>query len=191
MPAMALTRRQLLSVIAWSTGAAASPALTRAVLAAPVRAAEDIADGGVLDAGQQHLAGQLAEHIIPATDTPGALGAGVDRYIQMALQAFHDGKERLEYIDGLARIGEAAQKAFGSGFPDGSHEEQAALLEAVDRQAFAGDDSPLSRFWRHHKGLTLAGYYTSEVGQLEELRPMPMGPFDGDIPYAGIGRAWS
>lgn len=47
-------------------------------------------------------------------------------------------------------------------------------------------------FFRQLKELTLAGYYTSEVGATEELRwnPAP-GRYDADVPYSDIGRAWA
>ncbi len=47
-------------------------------------------------------------------------------------------------------------------------------------------------FFRQLKELTLAGYYTSEVGASEELRwnPAP-GRYDADVPFSEIGRAWA
>ena len=53
------------------------------------------------------------------------------------------------------------------------------------------DETPGSQpFFR--KELTLAGYYTSEVGMTQELqwRPVP-GYYDGDVPLSEVGRAWA
>lgn len=54
-----------------------------------------------------------------------------------------------------------------------------------------GSDAP-PPFFRQLKELTLAGYYTSEVGASQELRwnPAP-GRYDPDVPFSEIGRAWA
>lgn len=50
---------------------------------------------------------------------------------------------------------------------------------------------PLDSWFRRMKELTLIGYYTSEVGAEQELRPTPWGEYRGDIPFSDVGRAWS
>ena len=52
-------------------------------------------------------------------------------------------------------------------------------------------DAPDTPFFNMMKQLTLAGYYTSEIGATQELRDMPFGTYDGDIPFADVGRAWA
>ncbi len=44
---------------------------------------------------------------------------------------------------------------------------------------------------RAMKELTVTGYYTSEIGQTVELRPVPFGEFRGDVPFDDVGRAWA
>jgi gluconate 2-dehydrogenase gamma chain len=47
-------------------------------------------------------------------------------------------------------------------------------------------------FFRTMKELTLLGYYTSQAGATQELKYAQVpGRFDGCIPFASIGRAWS
>lgn len=46
-------------------------------------------------------------------------------------------------------------------------------------------------FFRTLKELVLVGYYTSEIGQTQELRVNPMGVYRGDIPFSEIDRAWA
>ena len=47
-------------------------------------------------------------------------------------------------------------------------------------------------FFRQLKELTLAGYYTSEVGATEELQWLAApGRYDADVPLADVGRAWA
>lgn len=50
----------------------------------------------------------------------------------------------------------------------------------------------LPPFFRMMKEMTLTGYYTSEVGATQELqRVVVPGRYDGCVPLAEIGRAWS
>jgi hypothetical protein len=47
-------------------------------------------------------------------------------------------------------------------------------------------------FFRTMKELTLLGYYSSEIGATRELRYARVpGRFDGCVPFATVGRAWS
>jgi hypothetical protein len=59
------------------------------------------------------------------------------------------------------------------------------------RGSRAGDASR-PPFFRTMKELTLLGYYTSQAGATRELRYARIpGRFDGCVPFATIGRAWS
>src|SRR5437660_8657279 len=56
----------------------------------------------VLDAQQQLLVQTLTEMIIPATDTPGAKGAGVDQFIDVMLADWYDPDDRQAVLAGRA-----------------------------------------------------------------------------------------
>ena len=168
------------------TGFAWAPSLAGAVLAdAPV------ADNPTLNGSTRALLGQLAEHVIPETDTPGALAAGVDRFLTRMLESYLSADDAAAYRAGLASLDQVARGHGAERFVDLPQAEQRRLLEDLDRCAFSGDGSPLAEFWRRHKALTVFGYYTSEVGATVELRAMPMGPYEADIPYDQVGRSWS
>ena len=77
---------------------------------------------------------------------------------------------------------------------------QGELGEAMSDEAAAADSSAeepqaasgAPPFFRQLKELTLAGYYTSEVGATEELRwNAAPGRYDADVPFSEIGRAWA
>ncbi|MEM6335774.1 MAG: gluconate 2-dehydrogenase subunit 3 family protein [Bacteroidota bacterium] len=62
--------------------------------------------------------------------------------------------------------------------------------EAVEDDAHASEpEGP--PFFATLKGLTLWGYYTSEVGATQELQLNPMGEFRGDIPLSEVGRSYA
>ena len=61
----------------------------------------------------------------------------------------------------------------------------------VDAPSLDGAEAGPS-FYRQLKELTVAGYYTSEVGASQELQfNAVMGRYDPDVPLAEIGRAWA
>jgi gluconate 2-dehydrogenase gamma chain len=111
---------------------------------------------------------QLAELIIPATDTPGAIGAGVPAYIDSVVGA----NKELQSIfaPGLVALNEKSRSVHGRGFLELNNEQQIELLtpwsDAVDKGRL---DDAGTRFFRAIKNLTADGYYTSHTGLVEEL----------------------
>jgi gluconate 2-dehydrogenase gamma chain len=65
----------------------------------------------------------------------------------------------------------------------------ATPAEATAPPPDSGDIGPRS-FFRMMKELAVVGYYTSEVGQTQELRLNPMKPYR-DIPYAAGTPSWA
>ena len=156
---------------------------------------------------EQHaLLDIMTEHIIPETDTPGARTARVADYIDAMLTDFYSEERRSQFISGLIETDEAAKGAYGKEFMACSSTEQFELLSRLDEEAFpdleqmSEEAREAYRRQRAEEGrpfiavlkeLTLAGFYTSEVGATQELRVNPMGVYMADIPYAEVGRAWA
>lgn len=124
-----------------------------------------------LTAAQRRMIADLAEGIIPPTDTPGARGAGVPEFLALLYSEWCLPEQQTRWIDGLAALGRDTQQAFGREFAELPAEDQLTMLQKWDDEAFAASPvSPSGAFFRWFKSLTLIGYYTSEAGQLEELR---------------------
>jgi hypothetical protein len=140
----------------------------------------------------------IAEHIIPATDTPGARAAGVHRYVDALLSDHYPAPVRDSFLAGLRQTGALAERRLGKPFTDAAPGDQHALLKALDAQAYLGRSDPArdpsmteaAGFFRRMKELTVTGYYTSEIGATQELRVMPMGAYR-DVPYAAVGHTWA
>ena len=64
------------------------------LLHAGLAQAEEPNRQGLLTPRQRRLAGALAERILPRTDTPGALDAGVDLYIDAIVSDFFSAEDR-------------------------------------------------------------------------------------------------
>lgn len=144
-----------------------------------------------LTAPQADLVTAIAERIIPETDTPGARGAEVHRFIDTMLAEYYTTPERDHFLDGLADVDSRARRAFGNSFVRCSSDDQHALLEQIDRETFAAAAVP-PPFFRTMKELTILGYYTSKVGATRELQHVQVpGRFEGCVPLRKIGHAWA
>ncbi len=110
---------------------------------------------------QFRVISRIADLIIPATDTPGAVGAGVPIYIDTVV-AKNQAQQKL-VTEGLAWL---AQK----NFVDLSEEGQLAILRPLCDASDAGDlkERPV-QFFNLLKNLTADGYYTSQIGLMKEL----------------------
>jgi hypothetical protein len=145
-----------------------------------------------LDANEQGLIAAMAEGIIPATDTPGALGAGVPDFMSMLFSDWLLPDEQTAFRTGLKTFDAASQARFGRSFSNCSQAQQTTLLTEWDHEAAAARRAgpppypPFAQF----KALTVVGYYTSEVGQNQELHTVldagerdPNGPVMMPVPF--------
>jgi hypothetical protein len=111
---------------------------------------------------------RLADLVIPETDTPGALAAGVPLYIDSVV----GGNAELQGIirPGLRSLDQRSRDEHGKDFLELTEEQQVAVLtpwaDAADKQVRGNEGA---RFFRAVKNLTADGYYTSQIGLVQEL----------------------
>jgi gluconate 2-dehydrogenase gamma chain len=89
-----------------------------------------------LSSPQSELVATIAEHILPATDTPGARAAGVDRFVDLILTDYYKSAERDRFLAGLATLDTRSQKANGKTFLASTPAQQVALLQAMDAESY-------------------------------------------------------
>jgi gluconate 2-dehydrogenase gamma chain len=195
-----MNRRELLKRTALLLGGTLSGSVSRAVLAgAGVRKAEK----PFFNAGQRKAVDSAAELIIPTTDTPGALAAGVPDFIEMMVSEWYTDTERELFLKGLAALDGHCRAAGAGDFARASVELQTTALQAEEEAgrthpgaspmaAMSKSVDETTPFFFKLKELTVLGYYTSEVGAKQELvyNPMPM-RYDGSFPFTEVGRQWS
>ena len=91
---------------------------------------------GTLTAEQSELVATIAEHIIPATNTPGARAAGVHRFVDVVLSDFYKDDERKRFLDGLSSFEARAERELGATFLKATARQQLALLTTVDAESY-------------------------------------------------------
>ncbi|MBI4904096.1 MAG: gluconate 2-dehydrogenase subunit 3 family protein [Acidobacteria bacterium] len=119
----------------------------------------------VFDAHQNETVVALTELIIPATDTPGAKAALVNRYIDLLLLE-GPAAERERFLEGLAFLDGYCIRRFAAPFVKCPVADQTTVLEAFDANT-TGDTAPGHRFFRMAKQLTSRIYYSTQIGYAE------------------------
>lgn len=125
---------------------------------------------------------RLADLIIPETETPGAVKAGVPAYIDMVVGRNEEAQRLCR--EGLRWLDRQSRRRHGKAFTALAEAEQVALLTPLCEQADAASrwvrtNHPRPRkrkklplavaFFRTMKSLTADGFYTSEAGLVGDL----------------------
>jgi len=129
---------------------------------------------------------QVADTLIPATDTPGALGAGAPAFVRDMLTDWASAGTRSEIIGVLEAVERQAWAQSGAAFLELSSERRLAVLKRYDEDAISRQDPAYAKF----KYLVLVGYYQSETGATQELRyELVPGAWRSCLPLSEVGRA--
>jgi gluconate 2-dehydrogenase gamma chain len=176
-----LNRRALLAGAVFLLGGAA--ALTRFTRK---QDGESATDATALTADHFALLEQVSETLVPATDTAGAIGAGVPEFIREMLEQWGSQATRAEIAGVLDAIERQAWSKFGMGFIEMPPERRHELLKEFDAARIAAHDGAYRKF----KWLVLIGYYHSEIGATRELRfELVPGAWRACLPLSEVGRA--
>ncbi|MDF4026333.1 gluconate 2-dehydrogenase subunit 3 family protein [Luteibacter sp. PPL201] len=186
-------REWLKSMSALAVGVIAGPSLL-AVAEAHAASQKPGAAPGFFTAAQLALIGAVADIIIPRTDTPGAVDAGVPRFIDQMFKDVYTPQEQKRYVTSMA----ALDTAGGKPFLQLDEAQRKALVMKLHAEAIAAPASatlpPATTFVLMSKKLTMLGFFLSEPGctQVLQYSPVP-GAFKADIPLAeaGNGKAWA
>ena len=111
----------------------------------------------------------MIDLIIPSDEqSPGAKDAGVPAFIELMVSESSVETKRL-WRNGLVEIDALCKKEFGNTFATLTSEQQVAVLRLISRNEYRPRKIE-ERFFIAIKGLTVDGYYTSELGIHQELR---------------------
>ncbi len=115
---------------------------------------------------------RVADLIIPETNTPGAIAAGVPTYIDLILARNTD--QQLVVADGLRWLDSEARRVSSDqpkAFIELTEVQQLSILEPLCEAADSARPNPGRnvQFFALIKNLTADGYYTSKIGLMDEL----------------------
>jgi hypothetical protein len=141
-----------------------------------------------LTAGEQRLAGILADIIIPADEhSPSASAVGVVEFIDEWVSAPYPAqqRDRALVLGGFAWLDEEAARRFGKGFADLDTSAQHGICDDIcDESRAATERRDAARFFALYRDLTAGGFYSSPAGRkdLSYIGNVPLASFDGPPP---------
>ena len=171
-----MDRRELIGGLAALLGVAALPG--------DVLAAAKVSAKRFLEPAPFALLRAVADTLIPQTDTPGAVAAGVPETFDGLLANWAAPKTRTILTTALSQIDAAAQSSEGKPFVALSPERRKAMLSAYDLailtankgkdgpdaiRTFFGSGSDADPGYARLKTLLVTLYYSSEIGLTQEL----------------------
>jgi hypothetical protein len=139
---------------------------------------------------------EIAETILPTTNTPGAKAAKVGAFMTVMVKDCYEEKDQKIFREGMDKVNDESKKKFDKVFMEISPEQRHELLVGLDKEAKdhaknKKKEDP-QHYFRMMKELTLLGYFTSEVGATQALRYVESpGKYEGCIPYMKGDRAWA
>jgi hypothetical protein len=187
-----MDRRNALAGVVALFGAQLFAPLARAAGLVPAGAVPVIDQGApslqLFTPDQRAVMTALTDRIIPVTDTPGAIAAGVPAYIEKLLADWSTADDRAPILSGLAEIDARAWQDYKIPATKATPAQHDALLTLA-----MNDEIPDGKeFFEAFRQMVIVGYYTSEIGITQEREYLPVpGEYDGAYPYSKVKKVFS
>jgi hypothetical protein len=156
------------------------------------------------------LFNEVAEVILPRTNTPGAKDANVGLMALILANDCYTPRERDTLVKGLQSLNVQAQKTYGSPYLLLNNKQKTEFVTKLDVDAKvynnkqdiyylsvtpydrdSSDDKALPHYFTLIKQLTLFSFFTSKEGATKVLRYEAVpGKYNGELPYKKGDRAW-
>ena len=151
---------------------------------------------GLFNQDQLKLLDEIAETILPASNTPGAREAKVAEFMAVMVNDCYTKTDQEIFLNGLKKIEEESSRQNGKSFNASNNAERTAFLSRLDveQKVYMENKKPEepSHYFRMMKELTLLGFFTSELGATKVLRYVAVpGRYDGDVVYKKGDGAWA
>ena len=178
-----MDRREALSTLGATT---LVPLLSR-LEARPRSAAAQAPPMRALSPAQAAFVTALADTLIPATDTPGALDIEAPAFVDLLLAEWYSAEERRQLLAGIDALDARAATAQGKPLAELDPAGRSAFLAAIDnltgpQPAISTPEGAYARI----KSAIVTAYVTSKpVAELLRTTPIIPGRFDGCIPVGG------
>jgi hypothetical protein len=195
-----LTRREAILRVSALFGGVALVGQTTLLAGCVADGAVKVLAGELFTADDIALLGEIAETIVPETDTPGAKAAGVGPFMALMVAEAYDPNEQRIFREGLSSLERECRALHGVDFMTALPAQRLALLERLDREQYShmmrlekrrAVDAP-AHYFRMMKELALIGYFTSEIGYTQAMRYVEVpGRFDPCVPYTPGEKSWA
>lgn len=140
---------------------------------------EVIDDGQFFTASELSMLVDIAEIMIPKTDTPGATDVNVISVLDGLMVTWAGSKTKQQYRYILSQVDVLSMGMFHSSYGQLPHENRQALILHLDKIAFEKKSTALSKSYRHLKKMIFHVYYTSEEANPDYI--LIPGEYRGDI----------
>lgn len=145
-------------------------------------------DKGLFSEADMAYLDEIADTILPETQTPGAKAAQVGQFMTVIVSDCYDEKEQAIFQKGMNVLNDLSSSKFGSSFIKLTPAQRHELLVQVDNEQKQymknkKEEEP-AHYFRMIKELALLGYFTSKPGCTQAKRYMPVpGKYIGCVPY--------
>ncbi len=113
-----------------------------------------------IDEEQQAFLAEVADTILPATDTPGAKELSAHIFALQMLNDCHKAEDRERFAKGMQQFEDNVQQEHKKSFVQCSPAEREAIIAAAEAHKDAKDDAQY--FYNKMKSLTVGGYINSK-----------------------------
>jgi gluconate 2-dehydrogenase gamma chain len=193
-----MDRREAIKRTAWIMGGVVSAPAIAAILKGCKAEPKIDWKPEFLSKDQALIVSEVAEIIIPKTNTPGAKDVGVPSFIDLILKDVYQKEDQDRFTSGLEEFNKGAEKEMGDLFLDLEPEQQQQYVKKIHDAAIQTErttqPAPKRPFILMMKELTMLGFFTSKPGATDVLQydAVP-GAYKGCIPLkeAGKGRTWA
>jgi hypothetical protein len=162
---------------------------------------------------------EVAETILPKTNTPGAKDAGIGALMSVMVNDCYAAADQKVFHEGIQKLNDECKTMHGVSFLKATAEQRKSLLVKLDVDAKkvaaeikAFDDQETEKEKSEHergntgytrqkrtahyfsmmKQLTISGYFTSKEGRIGALRYKPVpGSYDGNLDYKKGDKAFA
>jgi len=183
-----MTRRKAIQQTAYLLGGAVSASVIAGVMSGCQPTGAPDWTPQFLTKEQAATIGEIAETILPETDTLGAKSLHLTEFIDLMLKEVFNGYDQLQFPKELAKFEEECQFFTGNNFVNSSSEERQKFLVLHEKKAKINQQQTGEKpFFSKIKELVLVGYFTSEyaITELMNYNPIPQ-KFEGCVDAAAF-----
>ncbi len=156
----------------------------------------DNAVNALFKQSQVDMMDEIAETIIPKTNTPGAKDAAVGAFMSVMVLDCYKPEDQKIFLDGLLKIDELSQQKNGKLFMKATPEGRLSLLRELDKEQIdymskKKQEEP-AHYFRMMKETATLGFFTSEVACNHVIRYEAVpGKYIGDLDYKKGDKVWA